>query len=200
MLEELSFDELVAQIQSSDPISKSDAIEELGLRDDPRALPILIDLLRQNHTTPLFYRGMIYETIVYALRETVLGLGEAPRQLMDLLSDPDPKIRISAAYGLGEKAQVEGISALLDIIRFPISGSKTEYEHVVESLWRIGDDALPSLYDALDDDDLMVRLACLEAIARIGNPESLDKVKSLLKTTSLQEREAVIEHLVHWEM
>jgi HEAT repeat protein len=122
-----------------------------------------------------------------------LGSGLAVDAMFHALSDPDPRIRITAARNLGQVGQ-SAVPALLRLIQTedfdgrPLAEKRAFYEALGDAGGR---EALPLVKDALKRKSLLrraqndeLRACACEALGHIGGPEALELVNKSLQDRS----------------
>ena len=105
-------------------------------------------------------------------RLSCLGMGalanpEAVRDLRPLVQDRDETVSLAAAMGMGAVGGEESLEEL--VIAFT-RGSEAVRQAVAESLAMLPDDGYPVLYEAVQDDDMMLRRAAIFGLRRIRVP------------------------------
>jgi HEAT repeat protein len=112
----------------------------------------------------------------------------AAQALLSALSDPDEDVRVCAVMGLGERREADPSSmdqlyALLRQSNAYVGG------HISDAFSKIGEPAVPTLIQALEDKIPAVRVQAARALARI---ESNQTIPSLIK--ALDDPEPAVEH------
>ncbi|MEM4359453.1 MAG: HEAT repeat domain-containing protein, partial [Candidatus Bilamarchaeaceae archaeon] len=129
------------------------AAEALGKIGDARAVPVLIDALKDKD------RYVRYEA-AEALGK--IGDARAVPVLIDALKDKDRYVRYEAAEALGKIGDARAVPVLIDALKD--KDRYVRYE-AAEALGKIGDArAVPVLIDALKDKDRYVRYEAAEAL------------------------------------
>jgi hypothetical protein len=144
--------ELILALKTKNKDVRLGIIEALSVIRDPRAMPSLVDLLK--------------DTTSEVRWEAAIGLGEmndpgAIASLQDALRDPDRYVRYGAA------------SALLKMDWKPASAEERAFLYVGLQEWQmvqdIGEPAIPALSSVLHDRDGGVRLQAIEILGHIGS-------------------------------
>jgi HEAT repeat protein len=101
----------------------------------------------------------------------LIRLGEpAVPGLIEMLKDPDPRVRGLAAstfWGMGGKARA-AVPALAEALSDPDPSFRTQIAMALENMGPDAKDAVPALIRALSDPDRGVRQASVKALGRIG--------------------------------
>jgi HEAT repeat protein len=101
----------------------------------------------------------------------LIRLGEpAVPGLIEMLKDPDPRVRGLAAstfWGMGGKAR-SAVPALAEALSDPDPAFRTQIAMALENMGPDAKDAVPALIKALSDPDRGVRQASVKALGRIG--------------------------------
>jgi HEAT repeat protein len=158
------------------------AVQALGRMNDERAIVPLMSLLNDKREN---YRLRL------AAAESLGKLGDAHAvpPLLDILSDEREKsvyLKESAVKALGMLGDIRALEPLLDVLESK-RGIRDKFnflkEQVIEAIGRIGgksSKATLSLLRVLKDESPSIRLAAVEALAAIGDPQTLDALKELI--------------------
>ena len=136
-------------------------------------------LLREHATTALLMTGdkavsTIFEqatqSIVAQIRQLaclglgVLGQPENASVITPLLKDGGNDVQLAAAFALGAIRTEEALTALVDALT---DGSESLRQAVAETFADIPLEGYPTLYDAIQDDEMIVRRAAVFGIKRL---------------------------------
>lgn len=158
------------------------AVQALGRMGDERAILPMMSLLNDKNQN---YRLRL------AAAENLGKLGDihAVSPLLDILSDDREKsiyLKESAVKALGMLGDIRALEPLIDVLESK-RGIRDKFnflkEQVIEAIGRIGSKsskATHSLLRVLRDDTPSIRLAAVEALAAIGDPQTLDTLKELI--------------------
>lgn len=94
----------------------------------------------------------------------VLGEPEGASAIIPLLKDGGNDVQLAAALGLGAIRTEEALTALVDALT---DGSESLRQAVAETLADIPLEGYPTLYDAIQDDEMIVRRAAVFGIKRL---------------------------------
>ena len=100
----------------------------------------------------------------------IVGRPQAIPALSAALLDPDEGIRAGAAVVLGELRAAQAAPALVKCLADP---SPLVANRATEALERIGEEAVPALCAALEDERDAVRIHAAKALAAIQSPQSV---------------------------
>ena len=113
-------------------------------------------------------------------------------QIIGLLRDAEPSVRLQAARQLGTRRVKEAMPALIEALRAPDAALRFR---AATALGRIGDPgAIQTLLGALDERDLFARYAAFHSLNRIGraNPVAWQAIGAGLSSASPQVREGAL--------
>jgi HEAT repeat protein len=158
------------------------AIQALGRIGDHAAILPLMNLLKTRNEN---YR------IRLAAAESLGRLGDedAIPSLLGILSDDRESslyLKESAAKALGMLGDIRAIEPLIDILESKRNlRDKFNFvkEQIIHAIGRIGKPhrkALDTLTEALDDEAPSIRLAAVEALAALGDPDGIGHLKGKL--------------------
>lgn len=94
----------------------------------------------------------------------VLGQPEGAAAIIPLLKDGGSDVQLAAALSLGAIRTEEALTALVDALT---DGSESLRQAVAETLADIPLEGYPTLYDAIQDDEMIVRRAAVFGIKRL---------------------------------
>jgi HEAT repeat protein len=190
--------EQIAALKDEDWAIREEAAVALGTFRDPRAVVPLVSLLRDTDRA-------VREAAISAL--TAIGEPSVPA-LGLCLSDPQPGVqeaassvlasiadgrvlaplitalvnrdwivRMHAAKALGKIKDSDAIEPLIPLLQDKV---KAVREEATAALAAIGDEALPSLVEALNQSEWLVRLHAVEALGKMRSPEAVEPLLSAL--------------------
>ncbi|MDI6894493.1 MAG: HEAT repeat domain-containing protein [Bacillota bacterium] len=126
----------------------------------------------------------------------VQGADRYVSALIGALRHPEPDTRQFAAWMLGRKKAAQAVPALLAAIARFRESDRYFVATAVQALGAIGNPgAIPLLADLLDASYLVVRLAAVEALARIGTPDAREALGRAPTDPSSAVREAAAQFL-----
>lgn len=96
-----------------------------------------------------------------------LGSPDAVRDLTSLMQDRDHSVALAAAMALGAIGGEDALQALL--VSFT-QGSERIRQAIAEALSSMPDDGYPILFEAINDDDMLLRRAAVFGLRRIRTP------------------------------
>jgi HEAT repeat protein len=157
------------------------AAHVLGKIGDKRAVPALIETLQDES---LYYQAAIIlgdlgdERAVPAL----LALLEQARDRSRNSYAPKTDMMLWAGYALMGLRHPEGLQTLVEFLN--PEHNKVQRRHAVDALGKFGDrGAVPFLVEALNDEDVEVRVNAIMALGRIGDQVAVPALKESLKDT-----------------
>ncbi|MBY0404531.1 MAG: HEAT repeat domain-containing protein [Cyanobacteria bacterium] len=163
------------------------AVQALGRMSDERAIVALMSLLNDKKEN---YRLRL----VAAESLGKLGDAHAVTPLLDILADDREKsvyLKESAAKALGMLGDIRALEPMIDVLESK-KGIRDKFnflkEQLIEAIGRIGNNsskassskATMSLVRVLRDESPSIRLAAVEALSNIGDPNTLDSLKELI--------------------
>jgi len=101
-----------------------------------------------------------------------------PHQLVDLLGDADPGVRLRAALELGEAAYTPAAGPLVE--RFGHERDFQIREILTWAVLRVRDAALPLVHAALTSPHWLARLQAVHTVSKIGAPDDGPRLLALL--------------------
>ncbi|MBK9308402.1 MAG: HEAT repeat domain-containing protein [Nitrospira sp.] len=190
--------EQIAALRDEDWAVREDAARLLGTFKDPRAVTPLIALLRDQDRS-------VREAAIEALRaigkESVEALGtcldqpdlsvqEAASAILSTIADErvlpsliqalrssDWIVRMHAAKALGLIRHTDTVVPLIPLLQDKV---KAVREEAAAGLAAIGDPAIPSLVDALRQEEWLVRLHAVEALGKSRSAQAVEPLLSVL--------------------
>jgi len=98
---------------------------------------------------------------------------------MQLLDDPSPTVRFTAAYAVGK---VDCREAAPQLIALLTDADVPTRNAAIQSIGLIkAEEAVPFLYQSLDAPDCWTRLYAAEALVRLGDPSIVSRLPALAK-------------------
>ncbi|MBZ0285113.1 MAG: HEAT repeat domain-containing protein [Anaerolineae bacterium] len=162
--------ELVDALPNTDRDTRRDIANLLGQIGDPRAVPMLARTLWDKEPS-------VMQAALRAFQ--MIGEGAIPG-LITLLQHKDEKLRIAAAWALGEIGNREAVPALIKTLEDRRSAALRQ--QAADALGRIGDaEAVNALSRALGDREKEVRKEAADALRKIGTPDSLKAYENWLR-------------------
>jgi HEAT repeat protein len=167
----------LASLLSDDWRRRRQAVESLLQRDDAGLALELVDAVRQRHTEI---------NLLNAALRILEGHHRAPlAELVALMEDPDPEVRMYVPLVLGELADARSLPALIAALQDPVENVRF---NAVEALGKLRrPEAVDPLLDVLRADTPFVRYAVALALAAIGDPRPVGALLPLLADPGLAE-------------
>jgi len=186
---------LTAALRDPDPIVQREAANSIGLFKDEIARKALPELLACCKVKNSGVRNAALNVLINILQEDDL---EAAAGISEALGDPDLEVRQNAALALsaiGGKVAVPAVPILIDAIKQ--KGNAEVRRQAAIALFNIGPDAheaVPSLIQALADDDAELRTNAALGLGGIG-PKAQPAVPHLVKllANSKEQKAARVE-------
>ncbi len=114
-------------------------------------------------------------------------------ELIKILEDPNPALRVEAADELGRRRDSRGLIPLIRLLKDTDIAARA---HAAEALRALGDErAVPFLSRALDDPEPIVRCRVVLALGDVGGKYVLPTLKLRLSDPALVVRAAVVRAL-----
>jgi HEAT repeat protein len=166
-----SIDELILNLQSSDPQIRLLAVEKLGGMRDGKAINALLNYV--------FIKAEDWRIKIRAIR--LLGEiddPEASEKLVKIFNDPFlneecPAIKWNIAIALGKDFN-KGSRAVDFLIDALNHNTLLVREAAIQSLGKIGDSkAVPFLIPELNDKSFAIKFSTIKALGNIGDPKAL---------------------------
>jgi HEAT repeat protein len=194
---------LIALINNEDPFLSRQVAVALGKLGDPRAIDLLIGILKNNKDSlvqreaaealakigkpsakPLI--GILNDDNYFARGYASFALGEiretsAVEPLIHVLKDKNLLVRAYAAEALGKIGDERAINGLVEALKDKEPGVR---ENALLSLQKIGPSAIQPLIKALHEKNLQLRLDIIAALGGIGKPSVIPLI-NLLKDNDL---------------
>jgi HEAT repeat protein len=108
--------------------------------------------------------------MVGALGIGALGQAEAASDLIPLLQDQDTEVQLAAGLALAAIGTDQAVEAMVEALT---QGSEQLRQAIAEAFAAIPDEGYPVLYDAIRDEDMMLRRAAVFGLRRIDTTWSL---------------------------
>ncbi len=155
--------DLLGRLGSTQASQRWEAAEGLGELGDPRAIPALVQALRDPHA---FVRWAAARAIGR------IGGEEAVALLLPLLQEDDPLVRRSAADALGYLDTPDVRQALRRALRDPDPSVR---RNAIEAVARLGDREAVGILAAVltSSDDLWIRYSAAEALGLVGDHRAI---------------------------
>lgn len=102
-----------------------------------------------------------------------LGDPEGLRDLRPLIDDRDPRVQLAAGMALGAVGTDEALQVMAVALT---SGSEPMRQAMAEAFSALPEQGFPTLFDAIRDDDLMVRRAAVFGLRRIKSTWALIEI------------------------
>ena len=207
----VSFEALVAALESESAALRAQAAESLGFRGEARGTQPLLDLLGRPESShrvrsaaytalgrladpealPVLARCLRDEAREEIRGDCVAALGGLrSRESLDLVieafrTDAHDQVRGRAVDALGTLARPESVKLLSDLLA---GGNPSLHRRAIAALGRTGrPEATPPLLARLrETEDVAEQAAILEALARLRDPSALNALLALLEGTSNQ--------------
>ncbi|MBL8165827.1 MAG: HEAT repeat domain-containing protein [Anaerolineae bacterium] len=96
-----------------------------------------------------------------------VGSDDATSEIISLLSDDDGSVKLAAALALGALRSEESLVGLVEAFT---EGEDITRQAIAETFADIPEEGLPILYDAIHDEDMMLRRAAVLGLRRIDAP------------------------------
>jgi HEAT repeat protein len=124
----MQFEDLVNDLKKGIGLVRVKAATELGRLGEKRAIPALIEALKDPNMA-------LRNNAAFALGE--IGAEEAVPRLIDLLRDPEERVRKSAIKALGMIRAKDAVAPLLQVL--DADNSRVTRKSALRSLGQIGD-------------------------------------------------------------
>lgn len=181
----------IAALTDQDWTVREDAAIRLGRLKDPRAVEPLVATLRDPDRS---VRAAAIEalqaigapsvmTLSACLSSTDFSVQEAASQILASIADThaleplllalrsrDWIVRMYAAKALGRLKDPRAVSSLLPLLQDSVNAVR---EEASAALMAIGNEAIPSLIEALTHRDWLVRLRAVESLGAVKSPEAV---------------------------
>ena len=139
------------------------------------AITRLVDIVRDSHTD--------LSTLNAALSALTLAKSDSLPQLVTLLTNRDPNVRMYTALTLGNMQDPRALPALIPLVKD--EDLNVQY-HVIEALGRIkSTSAVGPLLEVVRQRDAFLSFAALDALASIGEPSAMPDVIALIDDPAL---------------
>lgn len=166
----------LADLASPDWKKRKQAVEALANSGSQELAQHLIEMIRQNHRDPNALNASL--SLLAELNTPVTGM------LVDLLTDPDPEVRMYAVLALGETRDPACIPALIQCLDDPDQNVRF---NAVEALGKLhAREAVERLIAILQEKDFFLAFAAAQALAEIGDPRPVPALIPLLGNQALK--------------
>jgi HEAT repeat protein len=153
------------------------AIKGVSQRAAPEAIAALLNSVVENHHDPSLLNS--------ALQVLASSDVDTLSPLLELLTGPDPDLRMQAALALGEQRDTRAIAALTKALQD--QDTNVRY-HAIEALGKLkATDAVDALAEIAESRDFFLAFVALDALAKIGDPHVAPKIVPLLEDDLLRE-------------
>jgi HEAT repeat protein len=190
--------EQIAALRDEDWAVREEAATALGALRDARAVGPLVQLLgdddRAVREATMQALTAIGEDAVPALGRCLEGSNLTVQEsaaailatigddrvvdaLIAALASTDWIVRMHAAKGLGRIAEPRAIHPMMPLLQDKVKAVRVE---VSEALARIGQAAVPSLLEALQSKEWLVKLHAIEALGKMRSPDTAEPLLSVL--------------------
>ena len=153
------------------------AIKGVSQRAAPEAIAALVSSVVENHHNPA-----LLNSALQVLASTDV---DTLSPLLELLTGPDPDLRMQAALALGDQRDARAVKALVAALQD--DDANVRY-HAVEALGKLqaveGVDALAAIAESKD---FFLSFAALEALAKIGDRRVAPRIVPLFEDDLLRE-------------
>lgn len=146
------------------------------LREDPERLEALSQVLLQDPAPDL--RAWACRILVEAPDAT------AAPALLRALEDPEPEVRVAAAWALGARPLTARRDVAIAALRRRLEDIPEVAWMAAEALARYGEAALEALTESLRHPHPQVRILAARALARIASPRSVAALAAALEDPS----------------
>lgn len=177
--------DLLGRLESEQASQRWEAAEGLGELGDPRAIPALVQALRDPHA---FVRWAAAQAIGR------IGGEEAISLLLPLLQESDALVRRSAADALGYLDAPEVRRSLRRALRDP---DPTVRRNAIEAVARLDDREAVGILAAMltSSDDLWVRYSAAEALGVVGDHRAIAALIEAAQDRQVLLRRAAVRSL-----
>ncbi|MBI2190872.1 MAG: HEAT repeat domain-containing protein [Planctomycetes bacterium] len=191
------------------------AVEQIGSTGNPRALPELARVMREDHwdvaevsikaiarlgkpAVPVLIEAL-GDSRPFIRWEAAAGLGSlgdlsAGEALTRALADPAAPVRASAAEALGRIGGEATVKALLEILRDPEGSVRQSAIAALGTLQ--ARNALPGILESLRDPERLVRKQAVETLVSLGGDEAFSALKQQERTEPDQALRARIREVL----
>jgi len=193
-----SVTEQIAALKDEDWVIREEAAGLLGTFKDPRAVMPLIALLRDpdrsvREAAVVALRAIgapSVEALGACLEQPDLSVQEAASAILSSIADErvltplitalrsnDWIVRMHAAKALGRIRTADAVEPLIPLLQDKV---KAVREEAAATLAAIGDSAIPSLVNALQHEEWLVRLHAVEALGKTRSPQAVEPLLAVL--------------------
>lgn len=219
----LSVNELIKQTRDEDWKNRWDAVNELGIREDPRGIPALAErALYDDNSHPRWRSlwalaaierdGVAVKPILIsglddpdpvvvrnaAVALSFFGFGEAKQELLNGLSDSDNYRRWEAVFSLRELSGPDVVAALLPLLDPTNEPADNVRSEVALTLGRIGGvEVAPRLLEVLKTDPVPgVRMRAALSLSRLADSTVVEELNLVLLTEESEQVRKIIQDTV----
>jgi HEAT repeat protein len=178
-----AFSTLAELAKEADADLSSAALESLGSSNDPRSLQILYDALGSDHV----------EKKIRAIR-ALANRHDARtiERLLALAIGREEKTSDEAISALARCSAADAATALIETMRVP-----AKRDRCLRALVCLGARAVPALVHSLQQGDLDIKRAAVEALTRIPIPDAIASLETALTDSAAAVRFAASSSLSH---
>lgn len=168
-------DLLLDALNDKDKYIRACATRAIGKLKDKGTIDNLIKCLKDEDE-------YVRQGAAYALGE--IGDKIAVEALIKSFEDPSQNVRVEVVWALGEIGDSSAIISIINVL-------KNSHEDMIvrlrasDSLVKLGEQAIDSLSDCMDDEDEFVRECASYALGKIGDHRAVEKLVSKLKDSNM---------------
>jgi HEAT repeat protein len=140
------------------PLVRERAAAALVTTRDPSVIAFLRNVLRARNP---HLRQLACLTL------GAVGSDDATEDILPLLHDDESSVKVAAALALGA---LRSETALTGLVEAFTEGEDITRQAIAETFADIPDEGLPTLYDAIHDEDMMLRRAAVLGLRRVDAP------------------------------
>ena len=166
---------LTAALEDDDVVVRTKALEALGRIGDDEAVNAVLKALHSKDET---FRGVAASV----LGDMFEGTGDLrpSNALRRLLDDRTPSVRRDAVCAVGRIAGTDAIPVLRKMSHDPDEGVRSSVASLLGSVGTGSREAADTLLELSGDQVNRVRLASIDALARVGNERAIQHLTTLL--------------------
>ena len=153
------------------------AVRGISQRAAPEAISALLNSVVENHQNPSLLNS--------ALQVLASSDVDTLSPLLNLLTGPDPDLRMQAALALGDQHDVRAVPALVKALNDDTANVRY---HAIEALGKLkAVDAVDRLVEIAESRDFFLAFPALDALAKIGDARIAPRIVPLLEDELLRE-------------
>lgn len=167
------FEQAIKDSFNSDPYIRRQAAEQFGTLREPRAIPYLKKMLKDENP-------FVRQTAVDSLG--LLRAKEVVDDIIDLLKiEKEPQVKQSAVVALGYIGDLSCVSALIEILKDEKEPNNVKYA-VCNTLGVLrSTEPIPVLGELVSSNDLNLRRSAIYALGKISTEESISILRNALE-------------------